>query len=129
MPSLDLWFFSAAVEPVLWSVLADICTQYDSGAELFAYLDDGYLWIKPKYLLQTIAAITTATRSVNLALQSTKTQVWRASCQDPIPPEFQDKVTHTLSCFLEDIFKSMEALAGHHGENNTTLSENCHHTC
>ena len=98
MPSLDLWFFSAAVDPVLRSVLADICTQYDSGAELFAYLDDGYLWIKPKYRLQTIAAITTATRSVNLALQSTKTQVWRASCQDPIPPEFQDKVKLTLSC-------------------------------
>ena len=24
--------------------------------------------------------------------------MWRASCQDPIPPEFQDKVTLTLSC-------------------------------
>ena len=30
--------------------------------------------------------------------QSTKTQVWRASCQDPIPPECQDKITITLSC-------------------------------
>ena len=49
-------------------------------------------------LLQTIAVITAATRSVNLALQSTKTQVWKGSCQDPIPPEFQDKVTLTLSC-------------------------------
>ena len=27
-----------------------------------------------------------------------KTQVWKGSCQDPIPPEFQDKVTLTLSC-------------------------------
>ena len=24
--------------------------------------------------------------------------MWRASCQDPIPPELQDKVTLTLSC-------------------------------
>ena len=24
--------------------------------------------------------------------------MWRASCQDPIPPEFQDKVTLILSC-------------------------------
>ena len=24
--------------------------------------------------------------------------MWRGSCQDPIPPEFQDKVTLTLSC-------------------------------
>ena len=72
--------FSAAVDLVLRSVLADLCTQCDSGAKLFAYLDD---W---------------STRSVNLALQSTKTQVWKGSCQDPIPPEFQEKVTLTLSC-------------------------------
>ena len=65
------------------------------GAKLFANLNDWYLWIKPQCLLQTVAVIT---GSVNLALQSTKTQVWRASCQDPIPPEFQDKVTLTLSC-------------------------------
>ena len=90
--------FSAVVDPVLRSVVAKICTHYDSGAKLFAYLDDWYLWIKPQYLLQTIAVITAATRSVNLALQSTKTQVWKGSCQDPIPPEFQDKVTLTLRC-------------------------------
>ena len=90
--------FSAAVDPLLRSVLAELCTHYDSGAKLFAYLDDWHLWIKPQYLLQTIAVITAATRSVNLALQSTKTQVWKGSCQDPIPPEFQDKVTLTISC-------------------------------
>ena len=90
--------FSAVVDPVLRSVMAQLCTHYDTGAKLFAYLDDWYLWIKPKCLLQTIAVITAATRSVNLALQSTKTQVWKGSCQDPIPPEFQDKVTLTLSC-------------------------------
>ena len=95
---LSVCGFSAVVDPVLRSVTAQLCTHYDSGAKLFAYLDDWYLWIKPQYLLQTIAAITTATRSVNLALQSTKTQVWKGSCQDPIPPEFQDKVTLTLSC-------------------------------
>ena len=80
------------------SAMAQLCTHYDSGATLFAYLDDWYLWIKPQCLLQTIAVITAATKSVNLALQSTKTQVWKGSCQDPIPPEFQDKVTLTLSC-------------------------------
>ena len=90
--------FSAVVDPVLRSVTAQLCTHYDSGAKLFAYLDDRYLWIKPQCLLQTIAVITAATRSVNLALQSTKTHVWTGSCQDPIPPEIQDKVRHTLSC-------------------------------
>ena len=90
--------FSAAVDPVLRSALAELRTHYDSGVEIFAYLDDWCLWIKPQCLLQTIAVITAATRSVNLAVESTKTQVWRASCQDPNPPEFQDKVTLTLSC-------------------------------
>ena len=78
--------------------MTQLCTHYDSGAKLFADLDDQYLWIKPQFLLQTIAVITAATRSVNLALQSTKTQIWKGSCQDPTPPEFQDKVTLTLSC-------------------------------
>ena len=97
MSSVNVWF-SAVVDPVLRSVMAQLCTHYDSGAKLFAYLDDWYLWIKPQCLLQTIAVITAATRSVNLALQSTKAQVWKSSCEDPIPPEFQDKVTLTLSC-------------------------------
>ena len=52
--------------PVLRSIMAQLCTHYDSGAKLFAYLDDWYLWIKPQFLLQTIAVITAATRSVNL---------------------------------------------------------------
>ena len=68
--------FSAVVDPVLRSVMAQLCTHYDSDAKLFAHLDDWHLWIKPQFLLQTIA-ITAATRSVNLALQSTKISVER----------------------------------------------------
>ena len=74
-------------------MLADICRQHDPGAKLFAFLDDWYVWIKPQCLLQT-----PATRSVNLELQSSKIQVWRASCQDPIPHELHDEVKPTLSC-------------------------------
>ena len=102
--------FSAAVDSVLQSTLADICRVHDPGATLFPYLDDWYLSIKPHCLLQTIAVITAATRSVNLALQSTKTQVWKGSCQDPIPPEIQDthKVTLTLSCLGGQIHGDIE---------------------
>ena len=42
--------------------------------------------------------MTVATRSVNLELQPSKIQVWRAPCPDPIPPELQDKVKLSLSC-------------------------------
>ena len=90
--------FSAATDPDLRYVLADICSQLDPGAKLFAYLDDWYLWIKPQYLLETLAVIAAATRSVNLELQPSKIQVWRASCQDPIPQELHDKIELTLSC-------------------------------
>ena len=100
MSSVDVWLFQRPLTPVLRSALPDICRLHDPGAKLFAYLDDWYLWIKPQCLLQTVAIITVATRSVNLALESTKTQVWRASCQDPNPPEFQDKVKLTLSCLV-----------------------------
>ena len=39
--------FSAVVDPTLRSIMAELCILYDSGAKLFAYLDDWYLWIKP----------------------------------------------------------------------------------
>ena len=72
--------FSAVVDPTLHSIMSELCNLYDPGAQLFAYLDDWYLWIKPHCLLQTIAVITAATSSVNLAPQTTKTQIWRGSC-------------------------------------------------
>ena len=84
---------SAATDPVL-----RICRLHDPGAKLFAYLDDCNLWIKPQCPLDTFPLMTAATRSVNLELQPSKNQVRRASCQDPIPPELQDKVKLTLSC-------------------------------
>ena len=40
----------------------------------------------------------TVTRSVNLELQPSKIQVWRASCPDAIPPELRDIVKLALSC-------------------------------
>ena len=33
-----------------------------------------------------------------LALQPSKIQLWKASCQDPLPPELQDTIKLTLSC-------------------------------
>ena len=63
-----------------WRSFAHITTQ-----ALFSLptWTNWYQWIKPQCLLQTIAVITAATRSVNLALQTTKTQIWKGSCQDP----------------------------------------------
>ena len=49
------------------------------------------------YYRQLLSSLQPPDQSI-LLLQSTKTQVWKGSCQDPIPPEFQDKVTLALSC-------------------------------
>ena len=67
---------------LLWQTSADYMTQVPSSLPTWT---TGTLWIKPQYLLQTFTLITTATRAVNLTLHPTKIQVWRASCQDPVP--------------------------------------------
>ena len=90
--------FSAAVEPVLRSVQAELCSHYDSGAKLFAYLDDWYLWIKPQCLLQTIAVITAATRLVNLALHFIKTQVWKRLLPGPHHLSSKTRLTPGTQC-------------------------------
>ena len=55
--------FSAANDPVLRFVLADICRLLDDGAKLFACPDDWYLWIKPQYLADTFVLISSPSRS------------------------------------------------------------------
>ena len=97
--------FSAVVDPVLRSVLAQLCTHYDSGAKLFAYLDDWYLWIKPQYLLQTIAVILAATRSVNL-----DTSMERLLPKTPFHLSSKTR-SHSHSVAWENIYKSMETLS------------------
>ena len=88
--------FSAAIDPVLRSVVADTCRQCDSSVEFFAYLGR-LVRVDQQYLLQIFVLIAAATRTVNLELQPSKIQLWRAFCQDPIPPELQDKIKLTLS--------------------------------
>ena len=89
--------FSAAIDRVLRFVLADLCRILDDGAKLCAYLDDWYLWTRPQCLTDALVLITAATRSVNLELPPSKIQVWRASCGDPIPQAFLNKVKPILN--------------------------------
>ena len=129
--------FSAAVDFVLRSVLAELFTHYDSGAKLFAHLDDWYLWIKPQCILQTIAVITAPDQST-LLYSPPRHKCGKALARTPIHLSSKTrKVTLTLSCLGShlQIHADIEPQqccserADHHGENNTTLSENCHHTC
>ena len=91
--------FSAVVDPTLHSIMSELCNLYDSGAQLFAYLDDWYLWIKPHCLPQTTAVMTGQLPVQSILLYSPqKHKSVKGSCQEPIPLEFQDKVTLTLSC-------------------------------
>ena len=90
--------FAAAVEPVSGAILSETRSRLDGGAKLWAYLDDCYIWIKPRHIPAAVEPISNATRTINLELQPTKIQIWTASCNSPIPPAFQDKAKPTLKC-------------------------------
>ena len=95
MSSVDVWL-SAAIDPVLRFVVAEIRGLHDPGAKLFAYLDDWYVWIT--VLTADICPHGDSNHISQHCTPVSKIQVWRASCQEPIPPELQDKVKLTLSC-------------------------------
>ena len=78
--------FAAAVDPIPRYILTQTQQTLDSGARLWAYLDDWYIWIKPQYIPAAIELVATATLTINLELQPSKIQIWTASCTSPIPP-------------------------------------------
>ena len=90
--------FAAAIEPISRAILTETRSKLDDGAKLWAYLDDWYIWIKPRHITEAIELIFTATRTINLELQPTKIQIWTATCDSPIPPAFHDKTKPTLKC-------------------------------
>ena len=87
---------------VPWTWSLDLCwlvrRLLDDGAKLFANFDDWYLWVKPQRLTDALDLVSASTRSINLELQPSKIQVWRASCPDPVPPELLKKVKPTHNC-------------------------------
>ena len=89
--------------------MAELCTLYDPGAQLFAYLDDGTCGSSHIASYRTIAVITAPTRSVSLALQATKTQIGKALAKIPFHPNSKTK-SRSHSVVWEDICKSMEIL-------------------
>ena len=90
--------FAAAAEPISRAILSETRSRLDGGAKRWAYLDDWYVWIKPRHIPAAIELISNATRAIDLELQPSKIQIWTASCQDPAPMAFQDKATLTLKC-------------------------------
>ena len=82
--------FAAAVDPISRYILTKTQHTLDSGAKLWAYLDDWYIWIKPQHIPKAISLISGATRTINLELQPSKIQIWTASCTSPIPTAYLD---------------------------------------
>ena len=87
------------VDPISRYTLTQTQLTLDSGARLWAYLDDWHIWIKPQHIPAAIKQVTNATLTINLELQPTKIQIWKASCTSPIPPDYLDKAKSTLKCF------------------------------
>ena len=104
-PSVSVWILSSLLTLYSRSVMAQLCTHYDSGAKLFL----------PSWTIGTCGSNSSASYRLLLVITSCyqisqpcstvhqNTSMERL-LQDPIPPEFLDKVTLTLSC-LEDIYK------------------------
>ena len=90
--------FAAAVDPISRYILSETQRTLDSGAKLWAYLDDWCIWIKPQHISAAVDLASSATRTINLELQPTKIQIWTASCTSPIPRAFLDKAKSTLKC-------------------------------
>ena len=90
--------FAAAVDPTPRFILSATQRTLNSGAKQWAYLDDWYIWIKPQHIPAVIDLASSATRSINLELQTTKIQIWTASSTNPIPPAFLVKAKPTLKC-------------------------------
>ena len=84
--------FSAVVDPTLHSIMAELCTLYDSGAQLFAHLGGSSRNASYRQLLLSQPL---PDQSI-LLYRPPKHKSGKALAKDPIPPEFQDKVT--LSC-------------------------------
>ena len=102
--------FSAAVDPVLQSVLAELCTHYDSGAKLFAFLDDWYLWIKPQYQLQTIVPSLQPPDQSTLPYSRPRHKYGKALARTPFHLSSKTR-SHSHSVAWVDIYKSMETLS------------------
>ena len=90
--------FAAAVDPISRYILTQTHQTLDTGARLWAYLDDWYIWIKLQHIPDAIELVATATLTINLELQPSKIQIWTASCTSPIPPAYLDKAKPTLKC-------------------------------
>ena len=95
---LSPYGFAAAVDPISRHILTQTQQTLDSGARLWAYLDDWYIWIKPQHIPAAINLAANATLTINLELQPTKIQIWKASCTSPIPLDYLDKAKSTLKC-------------------------------
>ena len=125
MSSLYVWFFSG-IDPVFQSVPADICRLHDPGAKLFAY--NGRL----------VPVDQTAVSDADIRSHDSSPQRFRCGeppARTPFLLSYKTWSDSTLSCLgghLQihgDIEASPVVLASKPPweENNTTLSENCHH--
>ena len=98
--------FSAVVDPVLRSVMAQLCTHYDSGAKLFAYLDDWYLCISYRPLLPSLQPPDQST----LPHSPPRHKYGKALARTPFHLSSKTR-SHSHSVAWVDIYKSMETLS------------------
>ena len=69
---------AAAVEPISRLILSETHRMLDSGATLWACLDDWYIWIKSQYIQAATNQISSSTPATNFEPRPSKIQIWTA---------------------------------------------------
>lgn len=95
---LSAFGFAAAVGPTVQQAVDHIGANLDPEAFMMTYLDDWYLWVLPEHIKAAASAIAHATGSIELQLQSGKTQIWVGNCNNTLDSDLQQFVTAMLSC-------------------------------
>ena len=118
--------FSATIDSILRSVMADICRLLDPGAKLFAFLDDWYVWTNLSACYKHL-----------LSSQLQPDQSTLSSSPPKLPLVRNSKTkshSHSVAGWTSTIHGDTEPSPVVLGEQTTMekttqrFSENCHHT-
>ena len=90
--------FAATVAPQTQEIINNIRNNLDGQAQLYTYLDDWYLWIIPTHISTALDIIQRQSAQLNLELQKTKIQIWRANCQEIIDEQYASITKSTMNC-------------------------------
>ena len=117
--------FAAGIAAPLSRALQSMQQSLDLGTMMHLYIDDWYIWIRPAAIPAAIERISEAIRPLGLSLETTKLQIWSATCTAPIPAPFHTIAAPTMTCLGGHlrIQGDSEPAAAHLGPDDRSLDK------